>query len=186
LIGAHQRENAATAIRACELALATGGEELPERAVRQALSEVRWPGRFEVVRRQPLVIIDGLHTPLAAQRFRETVRDLAPPRPHVYVAGVLAGKDAEAIAAALVTEGDEVIVAPPDSRRAADVAEVRRAFMDAGAVVQQCSTVADALAIALDRAGSRGTVLVVGSIYTVAEAREHLLGIAGDRALGLR
>jgi dihydrofolate synthase/folylpolyglutamate synthase len=186
LIGAHQRENAATAIRACELALAAAGEELPERAVRQALSEVRWPGRFEVVRRQPLVIIDGLHTPLAAQRFREAVRDLAPPRPHVYVAGVLAGKDAEAIAAALVTEGDEVIVAPPDSRRAADVAEVRRAFMDAGAVVQQCSTVADALTIALDRAGSRGTVLVVGSIYTVAEAREHLLGIAGDRALGLR
>jgi folylpolyglutamate synthase/dihydropteroate synthase len=58
--------------------------------------------------------------------------------------------------------------------------------MDAGAVVQQCSTVADALSMALDRAGSRGTVFVVGSIYTVAEAREHLLGIAGDRAFGLR
>jgi dihydrofolate synthase / folylpolyglutamate synthase len=186
LIGAHQRENAATAIRACELALAAAGSELPERAVRDGLADVRWPGRFEVVRRQPLVIIDGLHTPLAARRFREAVRDLAPPRPHVYVAGVLAGKDAEAIASALVAEGDEVIVAPPDSRRAADASEVRRAFMDAGAVVQQCSTVEDALSMALDRAGSQGTVFVVGSIYTVAEAREILLGVVGDRSFGLR
>ena len=186
LLGAHQRENAAVAIRAVELALEAVGEELPERAVRVGLAGVRWPGRFEVIRRSPLVIIDGLHTPLAAKRFREAVRDLAPPRPHVYVAGVLAGKDAEGIAAALVTEGDEVIVAPPTSSRAADTASIRRAFMEAGAVVQQVSSVADALEIATDRAGTRGTVFVVGSIYTVAEARELLLGIAGDRAFGLR
>jgi dihydrofolate synthase/folylpolyglutamate synthase len=186
LIGAHQRENAATAVRACELAWAAAGDELAERAVREALAEVRWPGRFEVVRREPLVILDGLHTPLAARRFRETVADLRPPRPHVYVAGILAGKDAEAIAEALVKEGDDVIVAPPDSRRAADATEVRRAFADAGANAQQCSSVADALTMAQERAGTRGTVFVVGSIYTVAEAREILLGIAGDRALGLR
>jgi dihydrofolate synthase/folylpolyglutamate synthase len=186
LLGAHQRENAAVAVRAAELALEATGVELPERAVRAGLAAVRWPGRFEVIRRNPLVIIDGLHTPLAARRFREAVRDLAPPRPHVYVAGVLAGKDAEGIAAALVTEGDEVIVAPPTSPRAADAVAIRRAFMEAGAVVQQCGSVADALAMAIDRAGSRGTVFVVGSIYTVAEAREQLLGIAGDRAFGLR
>src|SRR5439155_15442615 len=77
LLGAHQRENAATAVRACELALAAVGEELPERAVREGLTSVRWPGRFEVVRRNPLVILDGLHTPLAARRFKEAVRDLA-------------------------------------------------------------------------------------------------------------
>ncbi len=186
LIGAHQRENAAAAIRAAELAFEATGEELPERAVRDGLASVRWPGRFEVIRRQPLVIVDALHTPLAAKRFKETVRDLRPPHPHVYVAGVLAGKDAEAIAAELVTEGDEVIVAPPSSPRAADAASLRRTFMEAGAVVQQCSSVAEALQMALDQVGTRGTVFVVGSIYTVAEARELLLGIAGDRAFGLR
>ncbi len=186
LLGAHQRENAATAVRAVELALDATGVELPEQAVRSGLAAARWPGRFEVIRRNPVVIIDGLHTPLAARRFREAVRDLAPPRPHVFVAGVLAGKDAEGIAAALVVEGDEVIVAPPTSPRAADAAEIRRAFMEAGAVVQQCSSLADALAMALDRAGGRGTVFVVGSIYTVAEAREQLLAITGDRAFGLR
>ena len=186
LLGAHQRENAAVAVRAVELALEATGVEVEERAVRAGLAAARWPGRFEVIRRNPVVIIDGLHTPLAARRFREAVRDLAPPLPHVFVVGVLAGKDAEGIASALVVEGDEVIVAPPTSPRAADAAAIRQVFMDAGAVVQQCSSVADALAMALDRAGTRGTVFVVGSIYTVAEAREQLLGIAGDRAFGLR
>lgn len=190
LLGAHQRENAATAIRAVELAFAAVGEELPERAARDGLASVRWPGRFEVIRRHPLIVIDGLHTPLAAKRFREAVRELGLPRPRVLVAGLLAGKDAPAIAQELMSEGDavaeQVIVAPPTSPRALEAEETRRAFEAAGAMVQQAASVADALDLAQQQAGERGTVLVAGSIYTVAEAREVLLGIVGDRTFGLR
>jgi len=190
LLGAHQRENAATAIRAAELAMQAVGEELPEAAVREGIAGVRWPGRFEVIRHKPLVVIDGLHTPLAAKRFREAVHELALPRPRVLVAGLLAGKDAQSIAHELVGAGnpvaEDVIVAPPSSPRAADVEMTRRAFSDAGAMVQQCASVAEALEIATAQVGERGTVLVAGSIYTVAEAREVLLGIVGDRAFGLR
>lgn len=187
LIGRHQSENAATAVRAAELAWASvTGDDLPEHAVRTGLERVLWPGRFEVVRHRPLTIVDGLHTPLAARRFRETVRALNLPRPHVYVAGVLAGKDSAAIASGLVAEGDEVVLAPPSSPRAADLHDLRRAFTDAGATVQQAPSVAAAIDLATDLVGVRGTVLVVGSLYTVAEAREHLLGITGDRAFGLR
>ena len=190
LLGAHQRENAATAIRAAELAMQAVGEELPEAAVREGIAGVRWPGRFEVICHKPLVVIDGLHTPLAAKRFREAVHELALPRPRVLVAGLLAGKDAQSIAHELVGAGnavaEDVIVAPPSSSRAADVEMTRRAFSDAGAMVQQCASVAEALEIATAQVGERGTVLVAGSIYTVAEAREVLLGIVGDRAFGLR
>jgi dihydrofolate synthase/folylpolyglutamate synthase len=186
LLGQHQVENAATAVRAAELALAAVGEELPEQAVRHGLEHVRWPGRLEVVRRRPLVIVDGLHTPLAARRFHEAVRALALPRRRVYVVGLLAGRDLDAIASALVSEGDEVVVAAPSSPRAADVAEVRRSFIEAGAVVQQAAGVAEAIDVAMAQAGEQGVVLVAGSLYTVAEAREHLLGITGDRSFGLR
>ncbi|MFN8584284.1 MAG: Mur ligase family protein [Dehalococcoidia bacterium] len=187
LIGRHQTENAATAVRAAELAWAAAtAEELPEVAVRAGLEGVRWPGRFEVVRQRPLTIVDGLHTPLAARRFREAVRALNLPRPHVYVVGVLAGKDSAAIASGLVAEGDEVVLAPPASPRAADLEELRRAFTAAGAMVQQAASVAAAIDLATDLVGTRGSVLIVGSLYTVAEAREHLLGITGDRAFGLR
>ncbi|RLT35820.1 MAG: bifunctional folylpolyglutamate synthase/dihydrofolate synthase [Chloroflexi bacterium] len=186
LLGPHQVENAAAAVLAAEYAWAAAGHELPEQAVRTGLASARWPGRFEVVRRQPLVILDGLHTPLAARRFREAVRVLALPRPRVIVAGLLADKDADAIAAALVEEGDEVIVATPASTRAADPAATRRAFQAAGANAQQAASVEAALQLAIDQVGPRGAVLVVGSIYTVAEARELLLGVTGDRAFGLR
>jgi len=60
------------------------------------------------------------------------------------------------------------------------------AFVAAGAMVQQAASVADAIDLATDLVGQRGAVLVAGSLYTVAEAREHLLGIAGDRSFGLR
>ena len=93
LIGRHQAENAATAVLAAELAWAAADDELPEAAVRDGLASVRWPGRFEVLRQRPLMVLDALHTPLAAQRFRDTVRELPLPQPRVLVIGLLAGRE---------------------------------------------------------------------------------------------
>lgn len=186
LIGRHQGENAATAVRAAELAWEAAGGELPEAAVRDGLASVRWGGRFEVLRQRPLVVLDALHTPLAAERFRETVRELPLPQPHVLVVGLLAGRDVPLLAAPLLAGDETVIVAPPSSERAADPAEVAAAFAEAGAVVQQQPNVAAALDLARALAGEGGAVFVVGSLYTVSEARELLLGVSGDRALGLR
>ena len=186
LIGRHQAENAATAVRAAELAWQAGGLELAESAVRDGLAAVRWPGRFEVIRRRPLVVVDALHTPLAAQRFRETVDALALPKPRVLVVGLLAGRDPRLLAEPLVEEGGTVVVAPPSSPRAADHGEVVAGFSAAGAIVRRAPGVGPALELAQELAGERGCVLVVGSLYTVSEAREQLLGVVGDRAFGLR
>lgn len=186
LVGPHQAENAATAVRAAELAWAATGAELPEHAVRAGIEDARMPGRFEVVREHPLVIVDGLHTPLAARRFRQTVETVQPARPHVFVLGLLGGKDAAGVAEALLAPGDTVIVTAPLTPRAADPDAVARACIAAGADVHRAPSVPAAIEAARALAGERGTVLVTGSLYTVAEAREHLLPIAGDRALGLR
>ena len=184
--GRHLAENAATAVRAAECALEAVGEQLTEDAVRAGLRAARLPGRFEVLPRHPIVILDGLHTPLAARRFAETVRALKPPWPHVYVLGMLAGKDLAAITSAILTDRDEVVVTRPDSVRAAPMDELAAAVHESGASQLRIPGVAAALEQAIERAGPGGTVLVAGSLYTVAEAREALLGITGDRALGLR
>ena len=198
LLGRHQAENAAAAVRAAELAWAAGGwaagggepgAELPAGAVAEGLAGVVWPGRFEVIRRRPLVIVDALHTPLAAQRFRETVEALALPQPRVLVVGLLAGRDATAIARPLLgPHGDAatVVVTAPDSERAADPLVVEAAFRAEGALVQRAPDVVSALGLARELAGEGGSVLVVGSLYTASEAREQLLGVSGDRAFGLR
>ncbi len=188
LVGPYQTENLATALRAAELAWASahGGDDLPEAAVRDALRRFHMPGRFEVVKQKPLVILDGLHTPLAARRFAEGLRALPVPKRRVWVLGVLSDKALDQMVEPLLGEGDDVIVAPAGSARSADAGDIVRAVNARGAIAQRAPSVADAVDRARDMAGQGGAVLVVGSLYVVAAAREHLLGIAGDHTLGLR
>ncbi len=186
LVGPHQRENIATAVRSAELALERTGEALPADAVARGVRAARLAGRFEVLRRSPLLIVDGLHTPLAARRFRDTVEAVGVPRPRVLVVGMLAGRDIEAVARELLAVTDTIIAAPPASPRAAPAVEVARAFSSQGGLAQTAPDVPSAIERAREVGGDRASVLVVGSLYTVAEAREAILGITGDHALGLR
>ena len=152
MIGPHQAENAAAAVLAAELAWQTQGAELPEAAVREGLERVRLHGRLEVVRQQPLVIVDGAHTPLAVRRIREAMAQLALPRHPITVLGVLDGKNLEGLAAALVDEGDEVIVAAPRNQRAAEARDVARALRERGALAQLAADIPTAVERAI-RAG---------------------------------
>ena len=191
LIGPHQSENIATAVRAAEEAFAyrlgkNSDIAIPEQAVARGVASARMPGRFEVVRQRPLTILDGMHTPLAARRFRQALDSVAVPKRRVWVIGMLAGKDAQAILEPLLTEGDDVIVAPPPTQRAADVGDLVRTVRGLGASAQRAATVGAAIDLATEQAGDRGAVIVAGSLYTVAAAREHVLGLTGDHELGLR
>jgi dihydrofolate synthase/folylpolyglutamate synthase len=196
LLGPHQAENAAAAVLAAELAWRTRGapaeaaatedDELPEAAVRDGLERVRLHGRLEVLRRDPLVIVDAAHTPLAARRIREALAQLALPRHRITVLGVLDGKDLDGLAAALAEEGDEVIVAPPRSQRAAEPRDVARALRERRALAQLAPDVPTAVERAIEQVGERGMVLVTGSLVTVAEARAALLGVTDDAELGAR
>ena len=186
LIGPHQSENIATAVRAAEEAFSARNVELPEQAVHRGVASARMSGRFEMVRQRPLTILDGLHTPLAARRFRQAIDGVAVPKRRIWVIGMLAGKDAAAILAPLIGEGDDVIVAAPPTQRAADIGDLVRAVRETGAIPQRASSIGAAIDLATEQAGERGAVIVAGSLYTVAAAREHILGIVGDHLLGLR
>ena len=186
VIAPYQAENLVTAVRAAELAWASTGNELPEVAVREALRRFRMPGRFELISRRPLVLVDGLHTPLAARRFVEGVKALPFPAHRVWVFGVLGDKAVEELAGTLFGPGDEVIVVPVASARGADLAQVHGAVLATGAIAQRAPSVEAGLDRAIVSVRERGAVFVVGSLYVAAAAREHLLGIVGDRMMGLR
>ncbi len=187
LLGRHQSENAATAVRAAELAWEREySAALPERAVRQGLARVELPVRLEAVDRRPLVILDGMHTPLAARRVAEALRGLRLPAPRVLLFGMLGGRAPAALVSELREVVDLAVVAPPDSPRADDPARAERALAEAGIPTQRAASVERGLAHARALAGDEGCVIVGGSLYTAAEAREQLLAIGGDRALGLR
>lgn len=186
LLGQHQAENAAAAVRAAELALASAGLEVDEQQVKQALGAVRLPGRGEVIGRNPLTIVDGAHTPLAARRLRQALDESGVPKQRVFVLGLLDDKDVEPIARALLGPDDQAFVAPPTSARAADPRAIAEEVRALGVPVSTTPDVATALERATVAAGERGAVVVTGSLRTVADAREARLVITGDRALGLR
>ena len=186
LLGQHQAENAAAAVRATELALASQGLEADEQQVRQALAGVRLPGRGEVIGRKPLTIVDGAHTPLAAKRLRQALDQSGVPKTRVFVLGLLDGKDVEPIARALLGPDDQVFIAPPTSARAADPQEIAVQVRALGVPASTTPDVATALERAALTAGERGVVIATGSLRTVADAREARLVITGDRALRLR
>ena len=168
---AYQAANIATAVTAAEAAL---GRALDPARAGAALAALAIPGRFELLRAMPPILVDGSHNPQAAAVLAGAVRD-AFPDPHArptVLLGILADKDVRGIVEALVPVAGAIAVTSPDSPRALPaetlatlIADVTGAPPAAGVF----STVADALA-ALEPTSPAG-LLITGSITTAGEAR---------------
>lgn len=173
---AYQAANVATAVAAAECAL---GRALDREAVRAAVSSIRFPGRFEMLGEDPLVVIDGAHNAQAAAVLASAVIDAWPDpsvRP-VCVLGMLADKDAEGIVSAMAKVTAGFVVTSPRSERAVAAADLAETVLRVtGMTPVACvDDVAAAVRVAGDGAGPGG-VLVTGSLYTAGEARRALTG----------
>ncbi|WP_135665349.1 dihydropteroate synthase [Halorhabdus rudnickae] len=167
LLGAHQARNAGVAA-----ALARQVADVDDTDLEGGLRRATWPGRFEVLDREPLVVLDGAHNPGGCEQVDETLSTFEYDDLHLVV-GAMCDKDHRGMAAAL-PEPDTVITTRPDVGRAEDAGVLARAFViETDADVETRSTVADALDLALESAGPNDAVLVVGSLYAVREARSR-------------
>jgi dihydrofolate synthase/folylpolyglutamate synthase len=182
LHGAHQARNAVCALAAVEALLTADGKGLEADTVRAGLAGVDSPGRLEVVRRSPTVLVDAAHNPAGAEVLAEAVEEAFGFSRLVGVVGVLADKDAAGILAALEPVLDEVVLSRSSSARSmdpAELAEIAEDIFDPDRV-----HVADRLDDAIDIAaglaehdGRPGTgVLATGSVTIAADVR-RLLGV---------
>lgn len=171
LSGAHQARNASLAVRAFELI--SGGVEKKEKAVREGLRALRWPGRLEFVDGKPPVLLDGAHNPAAARALARTIREqhLGAGIRLALVVGVMSDKDADGILAPLLPLASEIIFTAPASGRAARPEALARVAASRGFRSKTAPTVKEALSTAR-RTG--GLILVTGSFYTVGEAKEAM------------
>jgi dihydrofolate synthase/folylpolyglutamate synthase len=176
LHGAHQAHNALLALTAVE-ALLTGGAALDGDVVGAAFADVDSPGRLEVVRSSPTVLVDGAHNPAGAEALAAGVEEAFGFARLVGVVGVMADKDPEGILAALESLLDEVVVTSVRSPRAMEVEDLAEVAVDVFGEdrVHVAERLDDAIDLAVQRAESeveRGAgVLVTGSIVLVADAR---------------
>ena len=170
LPGRFQRDNAVVALLG--LALLRDRFPCPPAAVRRGLAAVRWPGRLAVVRRRPLVVLDGAHNPAGIATLVRELPDVVGSRAVDLVFAVMADKDWAAMLAPLLPRIRRVIVTRV-GRRGAVPDEVAAAVRGRIAV----EAVADpqtALRAALSRAEPDAAVLVTGSLFLVGEAYAEL------------
>jgi len=173
LHGSHQGDNAACALAAAE---AFFGSPLPEDVVEEGLAAVRVPGRLEVVGRHPLVLVDGAHNAAGMVVLaRSLSEEFTTEGETIAVVGMLTGRDPTAMLDALVSAGvRSVIACAPDSPRALPVGDVAAAAASLGMEVALSASPAEAVRRAVERAQPEDRVVVCGSLYVVADAREVL------------
>jgi dihydrofolate synthase/folylpolyglutamate synthase len=170
LHGSHQGDNAAIALAATE---AFFGRPLDGDLVAEAFASVRNPGRFEVLQRDPLVILDGAHNPDGAQAVAEALATgFAVRGDRHLVVGVLDGRDPSELLE-ILGAGDaiEVVCCNPDSPRALPAADLAAAVVRLGGRARVVPDVGEAVAVALAAAAVSDVVLITGSLYTVGAAR---------------
>lgn len=173
LSGRFQAQNAALAIAAIH---ALGWpQDRAGPAIAQGLAATRFPGRFEIVQEQPMVILDGAHNPQKLGALLAALTDLPKPARRIVVFGVLDGHDATEMAALLAEYADVVLTTAPEAtlRTAADPLELARLFEQHGTTAVPVRCVEEALDIALRVAQPHDQILITGSLYLVGQARER-------------
>jgi len=171
LFGEHAVRNSAAAVAAVEALL---GRPLDERAIREALANVRWPGRMEVVSRHPTILLDGAHNPAGAEALAVALREFFTwDRLHLVVS-ISGNKDLAGIVRPLAPLAEVAYAAKNASGRAADALRIAELFGGQDGSVELFGSVAEALDAARAAAADGDLIVVTGSLYTVADARRAL------------
>ena len=168
LLGEHQLHNAAVALTTLDV-LQKRGWQITEADIRRGLSHVTWPGRFQIIRRDPLFLIDGGHNPQCIQALAQNIADYLPNRPLTVLTGVLSDKDYHCMYRSVADHAVEFITVTPDNPRALPAQELAKYLASFGKPVTACDSVADGVRLAIDHAGKDGTVLCYGSLYLLGD-----------------
>jgi dihydrofolate synthase/folylpolyglutamate synthase len=171
LLGAHQLENAAVAYGALS-AWKAAGLPIDENSLRAGFASVHWPGRFEILRRNPPVVLDSAHNRHSARLLRQAVADYFPGYPVVLLFGASEDKDVSGILSELLPHVQQAVLTRSFHPRAMPLEQLTALVQESGTPAVAFSDVSEALPEALRLAGDRALVLVTGSIFICAGARE--------------
>jgi dihydrofolate synthase/folylpolyglutamate synthase len=177
LVGRHQLRNIALAIAAAEELSRDRYPNISAATIERGIRETHWPGRFQILAAaaaNPEVVFDVAHNPAGAWALRSTLSAAYEDRPLTFVFGAMRDKAIGEIAEILFPLAERVIATHADNPRAATPAEIREAAHRVAVEIEEAPDVPIALAKARAAAGTKGLVVVTGSIYIVGEAMRVL------------
>ena len=173
LLGDHQLHNAAVVLSVVDT-LMEKGWKISEENVYEGLRDTRWPGRFDVMSREPLFIIDGGHNPQCIEALVTNIQDYLADKELTVLTGVLADKDYVQMYEPVMPYVKRFVCITPPNPRRLEAKELAEHFRQAGMEAIACDSIPEGVQTAKRLAGTDGVVLCFGSLYSIGDIRNAL------------
>ena len=170
LLGEHQLHNAAVALTTAAV-LQQRGWRLSDQNIRDGLADVQWPGRFELLRREPLFIADGGHNPQCIEALVGNIQEYLAGRELTVLTGVLGDKDYHCMYSCVAPFAKEFVTITPANPRAMSSEDLAAYLRQFGRPVTACASAAEGVRTAIAHAGRDGVVLCYGSLYMLGDVK---------------
>jgi len=180
LLGRHQVENAATAYTALKTA-EESGLSLSEKAYKEGFENVFWPGRMEIINPDPPIVIDSAHNRNSAFRLCQAMEDYFPGLPICLVFGASEGKDIEGMFQEFLPRVKSVITTQSIHPRAIDAENLAEIVHNFGHSAKAIAPIENAFMQVLQDVGQEDVILITGSVFVAAAAREIIPGLCSDQ-----
>ncbi len=174
LLGRYQRGNAALALEVA-MCLQKRGWNISTKALYRGLAHTKWPGRFEVINKRPLIVVDGSHNEQGVKALTETLLYRYPNRPIVFVVGILEDKEHEKMLEHLLAQASGFVAIPVSNQRALPVDILVQEAQQIAAQQNRClkvhkaTTVEKGIKKAVALTCEDGVICACGSLYSIAE-----------------
>ena len=171
LLGEHQIKNAAVAISTAEI-LNAKGYCISKDAIRRGLADTKWPGRFEIIHKDPLLLIDGAHNVQGVTILKEGLCKYFPGKKFSFLVGVLADKEYQAMMGIIAPLAERFVTVTPENSRALNAQDLADYLARYGKPVMSCDRLEDAIRKGTDLCGQDGMLCAFGSLYYIGKVRE--------------
>ena len=176
LLARYQPRNAVVAIEALR-ALRARGWQIPDSAIRQGLAQVRWPGRFELLRRDPPFLLDGSHNAHGMRATADSLQALFPGEKFVFLVSIMADKDVDEMLRLLLPLAKGFVTVTAPSPRAIPASELAARIEALGGRAEPAGGIPAAVARVWELAAG-GPAAALGTLYFSGEVREAVAGLA--------
>jgi dihydrofolate synthase / folylpolyglutamate synthase len=179
LLGQYQLDNTAAAVAGLEV-LIEKGYHIKKEDILRGLAKVEFPGRLQIIGRNPLIVLDGGHNPGAAHNLKEALQGYFKPAGSILVFGASSDKDIAGVIRELAPVFQTVVISRAKSPRAAGPEMLAAEFAKYGKKTHITESIAEAVSLARNLAGEKDLICITGSLYVVGEAIASIKGYTPD------
>ncbi|MFT9494782.1 bifunctional folylpolyglutamate synthase/dihydrofolate synthase [Anaerosolibacter sp.] len=174
MLGEHQIENAAVALAALNILASVHQIPISKKALYDGFMNAKWPGRLEIITRNPTTVIDGAHNVHGMQALAKTIKKLYAEKSMTLVIGILGDKDVEGMLGEIVPLASRIILTKPNNPRAMALDKLAEMIGVYGKTAKKSISISNAIQEALDCSTPDDLIVFCGSLYMIGDVRSIL------------